>query len=223
MPRTVPKTMARELSTTNRKTANSKRRLIETLSPRMRDWAAALPRAEVDQQIGRAGGASGGRRGKTRRRRERFDRTKLIPWHRESDVRLSNGRCGDIDRQRQHEDDGRDGGAAGIVTTGHGACRHDGPVTTAIHSMIVCNGRMRGMIPMDWALARCATRRGIERPSSSRERRIEQKDRGQTHRRDKRTPILRPRIHLYPKPASIIRQKVLHRAGKTEGLGVPYR
>jgi hypothetical protein len=168
----------------------------------------------------RDGGALGDRSGKTRGRREGFDRKREIQGLRQFDGGLDRSRRGDCCRCGQHEGDGSNHRTVSIVTARHRARHHSGHAVPTIH---VIRRRGRSFLVMmlrNWALIRGAADGLIRRPCGSRERGVEQGNHEQTDACGNRTPkMVTLRLHSLPGQVFVVRHYGAKRHSLQAGFG----
>jgi hypothetical protein len=156
----------------------------------------------VHQRTGGAGGASGGRWRKARRRRKRFNGTQKILWLAKTNERREDRRSSERDRSREHKQARRNRGTIHILAARHGASVHAGHLVAAVLGIFGAARGMLGMVAVDWALARSATSRGVGRPCGCGKRREKEHDCKHAGDCVERAPaVLTPNGHAVTKPA----------------------
>ena len=140
--------------------------------------------------MSRESGASGSRRGESRRRRKRFEGTEKIQEFRRLDRRFDPGRGDDHDWRGQHKRHATDYRSLRIMAARHRARHHSGHVMSTIHLIRRRSGSFLMVMPRDRALIRRAARNLVGRPCRSCQRRIKENDNEQANARRDRTPAL---------------------------------
>lgn len=140
--------------------------------------------------VSRESGALGSRRGKSRRRRKRFDGTQEIQEFCRLDRRLDPGWRDDHNWRGQHKRHGTDHRAFRIMAARHRARHHSGHVMSAIHMIRRRSRSFLVMMSHDRALIRRAARGLVGRPYCTCQWRIKENDNEQANACRDRPPAL---------------------------------
>lgn len=157
-----------------------------------KNWTRENARNEWISELAKACRGSSGGCSESGGWRERFKRMDGVLWIRNSDQRLKVRGHGNCERSRKHKNDGRHRWLIRVVTAGHAALRHGGYAVATIHGVLRTCGRLSMIMPVNGALAGLTTGAGIDVPSRSAERRVEQHHGDQAeHCQERAAPVLR--------------------------------
>jgi hypothetical protein len=141
----------------------------------------------------------------------------------ESCERLEDLREGGCDGCRKHKNGGGDCGPVRIVAAGHAALCHARHFVAAVHGVFGIRGRLRLVMRVNRALgAGGATGLRIGRPGGCTERCVEDDDRSETERCEKRTqPVFVPKSHFHPKLPKADRNSAEIIPDRANGTDIP--